>query len=198
MRTVRPTDGMKITESVCFEPGVYLLPNGIQIAADGISIEGTGAHFVGNAKEGHGISFLGLKGVRLTGLSLSNYYHGIHAEHCHDCTISNCVINQTAEVAANTIFLDIWLPADKAYGGGVCLVECKDCTIEKNDLQHQMNGILTYGCTNLRVMNNLCNYSARATLHSKGTLVIIAAGLSPAKAACTTGTWGRTRRVFSR
>jgi parallel beta-helix repeat protein len=33
-----PTDGMRITQDTVFEPGVYVLPNGITVAASGITV----------------------------------------------------------------------------------------------------------------------------------------------------------------
>ena len=39
MRTVEPTDGMIITQNTAFTPGVYVLPQGITVAADGVTVE---------------------------------------------------------------------------------------------------------------------------------------------------------------
>jgi len=37
-----PTDGMIITEDAIFQPGVYILPHGLTVAADGITLDGNG------------------------------------------------------------------------------------------------------------------------------------------------------------
>jgi parallel beta-helix repeat protein len=71
----------------------------------------------------------------------------------------------TSEVASNTLFLDIWKSAPDAYGAGIFLNEVTDAEIHDNDLQHQMNGILSYHCKNLHVRNNLANYCSGFGFH---------------------------------
>jgi parallel beta-helix repeat protein len=63
------------------------------------------------------------------------------------------------------LFLDIWKPAVEAYGGGIFLEQVIDAKIHDNDLQHQMNGILTYQCKKLHVTNNLANYCSGFGFH---------------------------------
>ena len=43
--------------------------------------------------------------------------------------VSGNQITATAEVPPNTIFLDIWLPAEKAYGGAILLRNVTDSTV---------------------------------------------------------------------
>src|SRR5690606_36529428 len=65
--------------------------------------------------------------------------------------------------------LDIWLDAERAYGGGILLQEVEDSTISRNDLQHQMNGLLTYDCKRLTVRENNASYCSAFGIHLYGT-----------------------------
>ncbi|MCH8273761.1 MAG: right-handed parallel beta-helix repeat-containing protein [Armatimonadetes bacterium] len=169
MKTVRPTDGMVIRESARLEPGTYLLSKGISIGADGVHLEAAGVTLVGSDRDGRGVQLVGRTGVRIHGLSLSDYYHGIYAEDCAELSISKCRISSTAEVAPNTTFLDIWLPPEEAYGSGLCFIRCEACEITQNDVQHQMNGLLIYYSKRLIVARNQCNYNSGFGIHLYST-----------------------------
>ncbi len=156
---------MTLTESAVLEPGAYLLPDGIKVAKEGITIVGDGVNIIGSNREGTGLKMQGVKGVEIHGLSLRDFYHGIHMKDCKNCKLENLHITSTSEIPANTIFLDIWMNAENPYGGAVCLVNCDACEIIANDFQHQMNGILTYACKKLSVKNNLCNYNSGYGIH---------------------------------
>lgn len=162
---VTPTDGMVITHDTVLEPGVYILPRGITIGADNITLDCGGAVLVGANREGRGITCIGRTGVTVKGARLLEYYHGIYCEDSADLVITGNQITSTAEVGANTVFLDIWLPAEEAYGGGVFLCNVRDSRIIENDLQHQMNGLLTYGCSGLKVLRNNASYNSGFGIH---------------------------------
>jgi parallel beta-helix repeat protein len=166
---VVPTDGMVITQDTVLEPGVYYLPNGVTIAADGVTLDGNGAILVGNNRTGVGVCVEGRQGVTIKGLRLREYYHGIRATDCKSLTITGCQVTSTAEVEPNTIFLDIWLPVDKAYGGGILLCRVEESLIADNDLQHQMNGLLAYHCRRLTVRGNVANYCSGFGFHLHDT-----------------------------
>jgi parallel beta-helix repeat protein len=156
---------MVITEDTILEPGVYYLPGGISIAADNLTLDGNGALLVGSRREGLGLTVLSRSGVTIKNLHLAEYYHGIYARGCRGLTIVNCQATGTAEIPANTIFLDIWLPLDKAYGGGIFLAETEDSRVFENDLSHQMNGLLSYHNRRLEVRSNLANYCSGWGFH---------------------------------
>ncbi len=153
-----PEDGLVITKDTIFQPGVYLLPRGISIAADHVTLDGNGSVLVGGGGNGRGLSVDGHDGVTIKNLILRDYYHGIYARRCRELTITGCRVNGTAEVPANTIFLDIWKTAVEAYGGGIFLWEVTGSTIRGNDLQHQMNGLLAYHCRQIKVEENNASY----------------------------------------
>ena len=74
-------------------------------------------------------------------------------------------ITGTAELVANTVFLNIWEPADNAYGAGILLNRVENAEIRQNDLQHQMNGLLSYHCRKLHVRQNNACYSSGFGFH---------------------------------
>jgi parallel beta-helix repeat protein len=163
------TDGMVITENTTLQPGVHYLPNGIKIAAPGITLDGNGATIIGRNREGRGIIVDGQDGVTIKNLRVRDYYHGVYASRCKQLTINDCQITSTAELGSNTVFLDIWLPVERAYGSGILLSEVENSTINKNDLQHQMNGLLTYNCNRLTVRGNVTSYASGFGIHLYNT-----------------------------
>jgi len=164
MNPVVPVDGMVIREDTLLAPGVHFLPNGLSVER-GVTLDGGGATLAGANRQGIGVRIAGQAGASIRNLRLRDYYHGIHAEGCRGLTIAGCQITSTAEVAANTIFLDIWKTAGDAYGGAILLHDCTDSAIGDNDLQHQQSGILTYQCSRLTVRRNLCNYNSGYGIH---------------------------------
>lgn len=160
-----PQNGMQITTDTSLAPGVYLLPAGLEIAADGVTLDGGGALLVGAGRAGRGISVRGRRGVTIKNLRLSEYYHGIAAVDCSDLTITNCEVRSSAEEPANTLFLDIWRPAERAYGGGILLERVRDSTLEQNDLQHQQSGLLCYSCSRLTLRANVANHCSGFGFH---------------------------------
>lgn len=162
---VTPRDGMSIDSDVRFKPGIYLLPHGLSIDADGVTIDGNGATLIGADRRGTGIRLTGRSGVTIRNLRIRDYEHGIHAVDCRELRLESNHVTSTAEIAANTIFLDIWKPADSAYGGGILLDRVSDSVVADNDLSHQMNGLLTYGCRKLTVRGNNANYCSGYGFH---------------------------------
>lgn len=169
MRTVVPTDGLVLREDTVFAPGVYHLPSGITIAADGVTLDGNGAVLVGSRQQGQGIRVAGRSGVTVTNTRLRDYYHGIYARGGRSLTLTHNQITATAELAPNSLFLDIWRGPDAAYGGAIFLWEVTDSLVAENDLQHQQSGLLTYHCTRLTVRQNQASYCSGVGLHLYGT-----------------------------
>jgi parallel beta-helix repeat protein len=151
-------NGLRITNDTQLEPKVYLLPEGITIDADNITLDGQGATILGMDKAGEGIRASGRNNIIIKNLRVLNYYHGILIKESGKLEIANCTVTSTAEIQSNTVFLDIWKPAAEAYGAAIFLQQVTDAEIHDNDLQHQMNGILSYHCSNLHVRNNNANY----------------------------------------
>jgi parallel beta-helix repeat protein len=156
--SIEPSNGQVITQNTVLKPGIYLLPQGIRIDADHVSLDGQGAVLVGLDREGRGLTISGHRNVTVTNLQLRNYFHGIYARKCQDLTIEQCIVTDTAELPANELFLDIWRSAANAYGGGVFLWEVDEARIFNNELQHQQNGLQCYACHGLEVVANIADY----------------------------------------
>jgi parallel beta-helix repeat protein len=159
-------NGLKINKDTKLEPQVYLLPEGITIDSDNITLDGNGATIMGTDRTANqGIKVSGRKNVTIKNLRILNYYHGVSIKKSAKIEIYNCTITSTAEVQSNTLFLDIWKPATDAYGGAIFLEQVTEAKIHENDLQHQMNGILSYQCKRLQVINNLASYCSGFGFH---------------------------------
>lgn len=164
-----PCDGMVVTKDTTLQPGVYFLPHGMEIGADGVTLDGNGAMLIGKDRQGRGVTVMGRRHVTLRNLRLRDYYHGLFAHQCQQLTLLRNQITSTAEEPPNTLFMNIWRPAASAYGGGILLWEVADSQIIENDLQHQMCGLLTYHCQRLIVRANQANYNSGYGIHLFGT-----------------------------
>jgi len=158
-------DGLRINKDTQLEPQVYILSEGMTIDSDNVTLDGQGGTIMGTDKTGEGIRVSGRKNITIKNLRVMNYYHGVSIKQSKEIEISNCTITSTAEIPSNTLFLNIWKPAANAYGGGIFLQEVTEARIHGNDLQHQMNGFLSYQCKRLEVMNNFANYCSGFGFH---------------------------------
>ncbi len=155
-----PTDGLVLRHSARLRPGVYLLPAGITLDADHLTLDGNGATLIGADRQGVGIRAAGHSHLVIRNLRLRDYHHGIVVSQAQDVLIERNQITSTGEIPANTIFLDIWRPAGDPYGGAILLDQVEDAQIQDNDLQHQMNGLLIYRSQRLQVRRNLASYNS--------------------------------------
>lgn len=159
-------NGLRITQDTELEPKIYVLPEGITIDADNVTLDGHGATIMGTDKtSSQGIKILGRKNVVIKNIRVLNYYHGISIRNCQGIGIHDCTVSLTTEIQSNTLFLDIWKPATDAYGSAIFLEQVTDASIHDNDLQHQMNGVLSYQCKRLEIKNNLANYCSGFGFH---------------------------------
>src|SRR5688572_8992372 len=157
---------LRITTDTQLEPRIYILPDGITIDSDKVTLDGNGATIMGIDKtNSQGIKVLGRKNIVIKNLRVLNYYHAISVKQSSGIEISHCTISLTTEIQSNTLFLDIWKPAAEAYGGAIFLEQVTDAKIHDNDLQHQMNGILSYQCKKLEIRKNLANYCSGYGFH---------------------------------
>lgn len=159
-------NGLQVTQSIKLEPKIYVLPEGISIDADDITLDGNGATIVGTDKtKSQGIRVKGRNNVVIKNVRMLNYYHGISVQNSTGIEIMDCTISETGEIPSNTLFLDIWKPASDAYGAGIFLEQVADAKLYRNNLQHQMNGILSYGCKRLEVIKNNASYCSGFGFH---------------------------------
>lgn len=157
---VVPTDGMIITRDTRLASGAYVLPNGITIAADNVTLEGSDTLLVSPQHSGVGIRVAGQRGVTIRGLAISGYYHGIRADHCHDLSIENVCIRDTAEIEGIDTFLYLWHPVEQVYSGAILCHDVHGGAIRTCDVQHQMNGVLLYNTSGLTVEKTNASYNS--------------------------------------
>ena len=107
---------LRITRNTQLESRIYMLPEGITIEADSVTLDGHGAIIMGTDKTGAGIKVIGRRNIVIKNLRLLNYYHGISIQQSSKIEIKGSTITSTAEIPSNTLFLDIWKPAVDTYG----------------------------------------------------------------------------------
>lgn len=155
-----PTDGMIISEDTQFEPGIYVLPQGIRLAADNVSLTGEGVTIVSPQHTGVGIHADGHSNLTISGFSLSGFEHGIRMDNCNDVVIDSVTIRNTAEIEGIDTFLYLWRQIEEAYSGAILLNNVRGGTVRNSDLQHQMNGILLYHSSGVTVENNNASFNS--------------------------------------
>lgn len=160
MAFVTPEDGMYISESIRLQPGVYILPNGIHIDADNVTLDAEGVYLIGKRFQGNAIRADGRSNITIKGGHFSHYEYGIRLNNCRDVTITGVTITHTSELEPYRYFLYLWKRVTEAYGGAILLNSVTGGTIANNDLQHQMNGIMLYNCTNLSVARNNTSFNS--------------------------------------
>lgn len=165
---VIPTDGMVITEDTKLVPGVYPLKQGLTIGADGVTLEGAGVTLMDVSHQGAGIQAENRTGIRLRGLTISGFYHGIRLDHCRDIHIEQVSVRNTAEIAGIDVFLYLWHPIEAVYSGAILLHDVQGGVVRDCDLQHQMNGLLLYGCSNLTVESNNASFNSGWGVYMSG------------------------------
>ena len=157
---ITPEDGMLIDSDTTLAPGVYYLPNGVTINADHITLDGNGALLIGKKYQGHGVNINQKTGVTVKNLQVERYYHGIWVNASANVRILNNHVTATHEIAGPDVFLDVWLDRSAAYGGGIFLSGVIDSFVLDNDVQHQQNGVMLYGCNNIEAARNNASYNS--------------------------------------
>lgn len=160
MKTIIPTDGLEIREDIRLEPGVYHLPRGLRIAADGVTLDASGATLIGDEGQGVAVHVAGRRGVTVKGLTALRYRYGIRADDCQDLTLTGNRITRTAELEPFKYFLYLWKPVEAAYGGAILLNRVQGGLVADNDFQHQQNGVLLYHSSGLTVRDNNASFNS--------------------------------------
>lgn len=157
---VIPQDGMVITGDTRFAPGMYVLPNGIRIDADDVTLEGEQTVLVSPAQAGVAVRAANRRGVTVRNLSISGYFHGIRMDNCQNVRLEHIRVRDTYEIPGVDTFLYLWKPIEDTYSGGILLNQVHDAVVHGCDLQHQMNGILLYGCEQALVEANNASFNS--------------------------------------
>ncbi len=151
---VFPEDGMTITEDTVFAPGLYVFRKGLTVAADGITIDGAGATFVGSTDWPCGLRIEGRKNVTIKNLCTLGYYHGIVIKDSSDISIVGSHMKAASELDPYSHGLSVLAYPDGVHGAGIFIENTDGAVISDNDVSHQQNGILAYGCKNLLIERN--------------------------------------------
>jgi parallel beta-helix repeat protein len=157
---VTPEDGMVIERDTTLQPGIYYLPNGLFIAEDNVTLDGNGALIIGKDFNGRGVRVNQRLGVTVKNIRVERFYHGIWINASANVRVEHCHVTRTHELPSPDTFLDVWLPRDEAYGGGIFLSGVKDSFVTNNDVQHQQSGIMLYGCNNVEVTRNNASFNS--------------------------------------
>src|SRR5919108_2219600 len=84
---------LTIYQDTQLEPRVYVLPGGITIDSNNVTLDGRGATIVGTDKTASkGIRISGRKNITIRNLRILNYYHGISIKKSVGVKIRDCTI----------------------------------------------------------------------------------------------------------
>ncbi|MCC7209848.1 MAG: right-handed parallel beta-helix repeat-containing protein, partial [Anaerolineae bacterium] len=119
--------------------------------------------------EGVGIHAENRRSVRVKNLALSGFYHGLRFDHCHDVHVEKLRVRDTYEIEGIDTFLYLWQPIEKVYGGAVLLHDVQGGSVRGCDLQHQMIGVLMYGCTDVTVEDNNASFNSGWGVYLSGS-----------------------------
>jgi parallel beta-helix repeat protein len=164
-KLVVPTNGMKITEDTTLAPGTYVLDKGIEIAADGVTLDGKGAVLIGTDFKNAAVSATGRKNITVKNVTAERYYFGIKLQDCKDVTVDANNITKTAEAPALYTWTDIMIPAENAYGAGIILIKVTGGKVSNNYLEHQQNGLSLYSCSGVTAEKNDTSYASGWGIH---------------------------------
>jgi nitrous oxidase accessory protein NosD len=161
------TEDMVIRTNTVLKPGVYKVydanANGvIQIAADNITLDGTGVVIVGTNFRGYGIRMNGHSGLTLRNFTIRGFDYGILLE---DAT---SVLLEKNDVSGNrkdiqTGFLDIGCGG--CYGGGILLRNVRSSIVRGNTLTDESTGLEMIGSTGSTVYDNLLSEGPEKNEH---------------------------------
>lgn len=157
---ITPSDGLEIDTDVELASGTYILPHGLTVTADHVTIRGSGARLISPTNTGAAISARGRRDLTIRDVTIAGYQHGLRCDDCADVTIENITVRGTAEIAGIDTFLYLWQPIEQVYGGAILLNRVSGSVVRGCDLQHQMNGLLLYGCSGLTVERNNASFNS--------------------------------------
>ncbi len=154
---VAVTDGLIIKGDTVLKPGTYTVDDVqsdgvIQIAADNITLDGTGVVIQGTGFRGFGIHMNGHSGLTLRNFTIRGFTYGIWIENASHVTIENNDVSSNLK-DTRTGFLDIGCGG--CYGGGLLLRNVTGSTVSGNTLTDQSTGLELIGGGGNEVAGNL-------------------------------------------
>ncbi len=154
---VAVTDDLVIHGNVTLQPGTYTVTDSrgdgvIQIAADDVTLDGTGVVILGTGFQGYAIRMNGHSGLTLRNFTIRGFNYGISIENASRVTIENNDVSGNAK-DTQTAFLDIG--CDACYGGGILLSNVSSSVVQGNTLTDESTGLEILGGSGNTVAHNL-------------------------------------------
>jgi parallel beta-helix repeat protein len=154
---VAVTDDLVIKDDTVLRPGTYTVDDVksdgvIQIAADNVTLDGTGVVIQGTGFRGFGIHMNGHSGLTLRNVTIRGFTYGIWIENASNVTIEGSDVSSNLK-DTQTGFLDIGCGA--CYGGGILFRDVTSSTVSGNTLTDQSTGLELIGGGGNEVSGNL-------------------------------------------
>ncbi len=170
---VIPTDGMVIVEDTTFEPGVYVLPNGVSIGASGVTLDMNGANLVGVDFDNYGVTCIGYDDVTIKNGIVDTYYYGMRIENGSNIQILNNDLSTNwvdpRSRGPQAPFLNINVGPNLGdrtnLGGGLFMNNVTLATVSGNTLNDQENGMDLYFVTNSTISSNVASDNTGWGIH---------------------------------
>ena len=150
-------DGLVITHSVTFEPGVYNVEDVAEdglifIAGDGITLDGSGVYINGLDFGGYGIVMNGHSGLTLRHFDIQGFLYAVRIQDAQQVLIESSNLSGNRKETTG-FWLDINIPFGY-YGGGILFEEVISSTIYNNRLTNQSIGVEMFGSDHNTVVSN--------------------------------------------
>jgi parallel beta-helix repeat protein len=154
---VAVTDDLVIRGNTVLRPGTYAVNDAkadgvIQIAADGVTLDGTGVVIQGTDFRGYAIRMNGHSGLTLRNFTIRGFGYGIEIENASNVTIEDSDVSGNLK-DTRTGFLDIGCGG--CYGGGILLRGVTSSRVSGNTLTDESTGLEILGGGGNTVAGNL-------------------------------------------
>jgi parallel beta-helix repeat protein len=144
---VAVTDDLVIRGNTALRPGTYTVNDAradgvIQIAADGVTLDGAGVVIQGTDFRGFAIRMNGHSGLTLRNFTIRGFEYGISIENASNVTIEDSDVSGNLK-DTRTGFLDIGCGG--CYGGGILLRGVTSSRVSGNTLTDESTGLEIIG-----------------------------------------------------
>jgi nitrous oxidase accessory protein len=162
-----------ITEDTTLDPIAYNLPDGVLIAADGVTFDMNGATLIGTDYESAGITCIGHDNVTIKSGTVQGYYYAVRVEDSANVQILDNNLSDNwvdpDSLQAPTPWLAINVGPNYGdrtnLGGGIYIVNCTAPHIAGNVLQNQENGIDAWHVTGAVIEDNDASHNTGWGIH---------------------------------
>jgi parallel beta-helix repeat protein len=150
-------DDLVITGNVVLRPGTYTVDDVhadgvIQIAADNITLDGTGVVIQGVGFHGNAIRMNGHKGLTLRNFTILGYDYGIRIDNASNVLIETSnVSGNRKDIAPDFLHIE----CGGCYGGGILFRNVSSSRVRANTLTNQSTGLEMIGGAANTVYDNM-------------------------------------------